>query len=41
MPIASSYYESGMNTGYVLKDGMSSETLNGPSRLLRWTSIRP
>lgn len=27
--IASSYYESGMSTGYVLKDGMSSETLNG------------
>ena len=24
-----SYYESGMSTGYVLKDGMSSETLNG------------
>lgn len=29
VPIASSYYESGMSTGYVLKDGMSSETLNG------------
>lgn len=29
VPIASSYYESGMSTGYVLKDGQSSETLNG------------